>query len=159
MTSLPWLTEPYWVLLDPGSNFADLTRPYLALLFSLFIDDIFKRHSLLAKQISSHVLQMTIYFNSINTILTEPISKFSRCSFSIHISDQGSNLLHPHVSPPLPLPGLSWSELVEPQGLHQHQPELVILPAVDEDVGAGVGDQQQVRGAGEAGRPVRQLGR
>ena len=39
------------------------------------------------------------------------------------------------------------------------QPELVILPAVDEDVGAGVGDQQQVGGAGQAGRPVWQLGR
>ena len=105
------------------------------------------------------LLHVASVSHSINTILTEPISKFSRCSFSTRMSDQGGHLLHPHVSPPLPLPGLSWSELVEPQGLHQHQPELVILPAVDEDVGAGVGDQQQVRGAGEAGRPVRQLGR
>ena len=63
------------------------------------------------------------------------------------------------MSLPLPLRVLAWCELVEAQGLDQHQPELVILPAVDEDVGAGVGDQQQVGGAGEAGRPVWQLGR
>ena len=107
---------------------------------------------------------MTIHFNSVNTIHIEALLKFSRCTFFIRICDQGTNHLHHHwaarhVSLPLPLPGLSWCELVEAQGLDQHQPELVILPAVDEDVGAGVGDQQQVGGAGQAGRPVWQLGR
>ena len=72
---------------------------------------------------------MTIHFNSVNTILAETVLKFSRCTFFPRVCDQGrSNLLHPHVSLPPPLPGLACRELVEPQGLDQHQPELVILP-------------------------------